>query len=150
MSADDPLAREFAIFSRRLLGVVGAPALLAAYRRAHEVRSKEFLPRDRFDLHLIEVARRGGIFLALADAHARRFRPAAVLRKKLGLCLALLECDPDTSARLDSVGRGGAIGFWIGAVVLGGIAVVTAVVAAIVFLPSMLLFAKRPIEETAS
>lgn len=144
MSAPDPIAREFETFARRLLGMTASPALLDAYRRAHQLRSSEFVPRDRFDGHLLAVARRGGVFLALADAHARRFRRAAVLRKKLCLVLALLECDPESSARLDSVGRGGALGFWFFAVVRGGIAVLSAIVATFWFLPAMILFSNRP------
>lgn len=150
MSAPDLLAHEFEIFARRLLGVGGSPVLLEAYRRAHRVRAAEFSPRDRFDRHLLVVARRGGIFLWLADAHARRFRNAAVLRKKLCLVLALLECDPERSARLDSVGRGGAVGFWLIAILRGGAAVAAAVVAALWFLPAMAILSGKATEERTS
>ncbi|MCB1282556.1 MAG: hypothetical protein KDB18_13620, partial [Salinibacterium sp.] len=64
------------------------------------------------DTALVVLARGGPAGLALADVFAARFRRHGVLRRKLVLVLALLECRAEPSKILDVPDGGGAGIVW--------------------------------------
>ena len=98
---------------------------------------------QRFDLFLLRISARGPFCARLADSYASIWRKDSVLRKKVVLTLALLECTPPTFETLDHVPAGG----WIGAVLRLGVGAtsyaLTALMAAAFFLPARLWMAVR-------
>jgi len=104
--------RECAAWCRYLVDQEPSAALLARYADAHAQRIVATPACDSgFDRALVGFARRGSFCARLADAHARLFRPAGLLRRKLVLTLALLECDAAHHRRVDLVSRGSRAGF---------------------------------------
>jgi hypothetical protein len=111
-SAD--LARECGMWSRYLVDREPSAFVVARYTQAHAQGIVD-IPQSQsaFDRALVRVAR-GGAFLArVCDVHARIFRPAGLLRRKLVLTLALLETDRESHARVDQVSAGSRSGLTI-------------------------------------
>jgi hypothetical protein len=81
----------------------------------------------------VAVARRGTACARLADAHARLFAPGGLLRRKLVLVLALLECSE--LARVDIPRSRSVPGFFLRAAWLGASFALLACLAALLFLP---------------
>jgi hypothetical protein len=103
--APDPrLSAECAAWSRYLLGVEPSEAVVARYVDAHR-RGVVAVPgsEEAFDRALVLCARTGSFAARVCDVHARLFRPAGLLRRKLVLALALLEVDAAAHARVDDV-----------------------------------------------
>ena len=101
------LARECQRWCRYLVDRDGSAAVVARYIDAHACGVVE-PPGSRcaFDRALVALARRGELSTRLCDVHARVFRPAGLLRRKLVLALALLETDAQSHARVDEVSPG--------------------------------------------
>lgn len=95
------LGEECALFFGYLTKKEPAEYILEAYRRAH--RDAGLLPAEASgpDAALLNFASHGGWRLAAADAYARIFFPASLLRKKLILALALAENTPQGSDRFN-------------------------------------------------
>lgn len=100
------LERECTTYAAYLSGMAPTPYLVEKYLDFHQ-KLGEKARADAFDSFLIEVSARGRIWARLADSYARIFRPDSLLRKKLILVLALLECTPPSFEALDRVPAGG-------------------------------------------
>ena len=111
------LARECGAWSRYLVDVEPSLSVVTRYVDAH-ARGIVEPPGTRcaFDQALVALARRGTFFAQLCDVHARIFRPAGLLRRKLVLTLALLECDRASHGRVDQTNSGSPLSL----VLLGG------------------------------
>jgi hypothetical protein len=96
-----------------------------------------------FDAFLLALSARGAFWARLADGYASVWRKDSILRKKIVLTLALLECAPPVFEMLDRVPGGG----FAGAVLRLGMAavgyVLTLVIATAVFTPARLWIAAR-------
>jgi hypothetical protein len=103
------MERECRAYARYLTGQEMDGYLAGKYAGCHATgRIAE--PTEPFDCFLTDVSVRGPMWTRLADAYASRFRKDCVLRKKLVLTLALLECSPSTFEYLDGVSSGGRAG----------------------------------------
>lgn len=132
MTSATELERECDVFARYLTGSGGSDYLWRKYREAHE-RGVLGAGSSAFDRSLVAVARRGTWWARLADAHARHFAPAGLLRKKLVLVLALLECrEPE---RVDGPVSRSPVGFCLRAAWLGTSTALLVILAALFFLP---------------
>ena len=100
------LEQECAVYARYLSARAPTAYLIEKYLDFHQ-KLGEKVRTDPFDSFLIEVSARGTLWTRLADSYARIFRPDSVLRKKLILVLALLECAPPSFEALDQVPAGG-------------------------------------------
>lgn len=107
------LERECAGFCRYLLDRDPTPALIARYLEAHAL-GVVTIPGSatRFDRALVALSRGGKLATRCCDVHARFFRRGGALRRKLVLCLALAECDPELYPRVDEVHAGGRASLW--------------------------------------
>jgi hypothetical protein len=108
----DWLERECTTYATYLSGTAPTPYLVEKYLDFHQKLGEA--RGDAFDSFLVEVAARGTLWTRLADSYARIFRPDSVLRKKLILVLALLECAPPSFEALDRVPGGGLPGTVLG------------------------------------
>ena len=90
---------------------------------------------SRFDRALVDFARSGSSRARLADAHARLFRPACLLRRKLVLTLALLECDGAHQRRVDEVSPGTRTGFLLQCVAWTATCALMALAGLLILLP---------------
>jgi len=132
----DRLDSECAVFCRYLIGADPSPATTALYRRAHELGT--LAPREsdgRFQHALVALARWGTWPARLADCHSRIFSQAGLLRRKLTLVLALLECDPTAFERVDRVDCSSLLSFGLRAGLLAALFVLTLAAGLLVFLP---------------
>jgi nucleoside-diphosphate-sugar epimerase len=101
LGEDEALARECRLWCRYLAGVAPTDYLTARYLECHR-RSEHFRAApDAVDRMLLGLARTGRLGARLADSYATFFRPASLLRRKLVLLLALMECAPPTCVLLD-------------------------------------------------
>jgi hypothetical protein len=105
----DQLAHECRSYAVYLIGQWPDSYTVEKYRDFH---ARPDVPgeSDPFDRFLVEFSSRGPSCARLADCYACRFRKASVLRKKLVLMLAILECSPKTYEILDRVHPGGPVG----------------------------------------
>jgi len=96
--------RECDVFCRSLVGSPAPPAVVEAYRRAHEsgrlATTATLTARDRA---LLLLARSGPRAARLADSFAALFARQSELRRKLVLLVAILECRPETASKVDRV-----------------------------------------------
>jgi hypothetical protein len=92
-------------FSRHLVGVEPTPYQTAKYVDFHRVNPLG--PRGRFDALLLGLSGWGGAGLTLADAYSGTLFRDSLVRSKLTLCLAILECSPPSFVLVDRPGRGG-------------------------------------------
>jgi len=128
-----PLERECQVFTAHLVGSSPGAYVRRKYLEAHDALP-ELSAGDRFDRHLLRVARIHRVFARIADGYARVFAPASTLRKKLVVLLAIVETsapgyrlvdDPiggsraSVLARLVVRGTGALIGLAIGTILLG-------------------------------
>ena len=109
----DPLVleAECSCWCRYLVELEPSDSVLERYVDAH-LRGIVEPPGSRceFDRALVRFARRGKSFAQLCDVHAKLFRPAGLLRRKLVLTLALLEADEQSHRRVDRVNPGTRLG----------------------------------------
>jgi uncharacterized protein YbjT (DUF2867 family) len=102
------LRRECQSYTRYLAGMPAMEYIFAKYDAFH--RQIGFPRTTRFDRFLVSVSARGPLWARLADSYASIFCKGSVLRKKLVLTLALLECTPPAFEKLDRVPPGGTAG----------------------------------------
>lgn len=90
------LDRECALFCRYLIGESPDPYVIEWYGRAHTSRPDLFTPASGAEAPLLAVAHRGRAWTRMADAFSRVVLPGSILRRKLALLSAILECSPTT------------------------------------------------------
>jgi hypothetical protein len=133
------LAAEFRLFARHLTRAGGTPYQQAKYVEAHQKLGLH--SGSRFDRWMLAVARSGPGGVLLADAYTGLLARKSLLRSKLVLTLALLECAPPSFAELDRPDRGGV---WLAllATALGGFEFAFAfLLGVLIFAPAQLWFA---------
>ncbi|HLH42018.1 MAG TPA: hypothetical protein VKV74_03450 [Bryobacteraceae bacterium] len=144
----DRLERECITYAAYLSGTPPTPYLVEKYLDFHQKLGETARPRekartDAFDSFLVEVAARGALWTRLADSYARIFRPNSLLRKKLILVLALLECSPPSFERLDRVPAGGFAGAVLRLIAASVRFLAALIVGAALFGPVRLWMARR-------
>ncbi len=139
----DSLDRECDVFARYLTGVPAGDYLRTKYREAHGGGGPGAgvvgPATGSFDSALVGFARSGTFATRLADAHARLFANGGLLRRKLVLMLALLECS--APERVDAVVSRSITGFFFRAAWLGVCFVLLALLSLVVLLPLRLVCA---------
>ena len=134
MASERELEAECDVFARYLTGSGASDYLKRKYREAHaQAQGALGAPSSAFDRALVAVARRGIWCTRSADAHARLFASGGLLRKKLVLVLALLECS--APARVDVPRSRSGAGFFLRAAWLGTSFALLACLATLFFLP---------------
>jgi hypothetical protein len=99
------LEGEFRTFARHLARAGGTRYQQAKYVEAHS--RLDIKPATGFDRFLLGVARLGAPGVWLVDAYTGFLARKSVVRSKLVLTLALLECAPPSFVELDApTGRG--------------------------------------------
>jgi hypothetical protein len=126
------LDRECDAFARYLAGGEASEYLRRKYREAHAAGVLGE-GASAFDRALAAAARRGPGWARLADVHARVFAPGGLLRRKLVLVLALLECS--APERVDVPRSRSALGFFARAAWLAAGFALLSALAALLFLP---------------
>lgn len=100
--------REAQVFSRYLFRMECPEVVIESYERFHDLQPTRLSSGvNWFDRLLMKMGRQH-LLLAFADSYAALFRPHSSLRKRLVLCLALLECRPECDQALQrrhSAGR---------------------------------------------
>jgi hypothetical protein len=96
--------------AKYLVGVEATPYQAAKYVAGHRLRA--ITPRNRFDRRLLRIARSGWVGLAVVDAYTGTLYRVGIVRAKLVLTLAVLECSPPSFAVLDAPDRGGRLVLW--------------------------------------
>ena len=112
------LERECRVFARYLTGQEPSGYIIEKYQDFHQkigVRGGA----ARFDRFLVSTAACGPYWTRLADSYGTMFRRNSVLREKLVVVLALLECSPPAFETLDHVPPGGLAGAGL-RLILGG------------------------------
>ena len=97
------LDRECAVFCRYLIGQEPNEYVKKKYRAAHQARSLRGDLAHPADDFLVKAASIGPWSTKIIDAYTRVFHPFSMVRKKLVLLLAILECCAPPHAHLDSV-----------------------------------------------
>ncbi len=113
------LERECSTYARYLIGQLPTRYVIAQYVAFHRATGALTDAKfDSFDRFLVKVSAGGPLWARLTDSYASVFRKDSVLRKKLVLMLAILECAPPSFEALDRVDGGGwlltasRLGFW--------------------------------------
>lgn len=129
------LEREAARLGRRLVGRSPDRYVLSKYVGFHLAHGAARLGvATRMDRLLLAASRvPGGLWLA--DAYAARFCKRSVLRSKLVLMLALLECSAPSARALDDVGRRGRLAAVCALASRGTIEALCVLAGTVVFLP---------------
>ena len=135
---DIALEEECRVFTGYLLGCVPPPYAVQKYADAHLV-SPVFSKGSRFDFFLIRVARTHKSITTVADAYARFFVPAGLLRKKLVLLLAILETCPPSCHLIDAVDRGGKAALLFRLVSKGMVSVFCLTTGTLLFFPAQMV-----------
>jgi hypothetical protein len=133
------LKDEFRILARHVASAEGTPYQQGKYIEAHEKLGLG--PSTGFERFLLSVARMGAVGIWLADGYSGLLARKSIVRSKLVLTLALLECSPPTFAALDKPTRGG---LWVALFATGlrGVEFVLALLlGTLVFAPAQLWFA---------
>ena len=95
MSPAGELDDECSRYCRYLTGRPATNYVAGKYAAAHEYRQRELTAAPRtFDRLLWQLSTRGVWATRLADGYARFMAPSGLLRKKLVVLLAILECAP--------------------------------------------------------
>ncbi|HEY7336516.1 MAG TPA: hypothetical protein VH639_16610 [Bryobacteraceae bacterium] len=136
------LERECSTFATYLSGRLPTPYLIEKYLDFHQ-KLGEKTAADRFDAFLVGVAARNAVWTRLADSYTRIFRPSSVLRTKLILVLALLECAPPSFEALDRVPGGGILGTVLRLAGASARFVAAALAGAAIFTPVRFWMARR-------
>ncbi len=87
----DRITHECHTFVQYLVATRPTEYVLRKYQAAHEQGCVETTGASSIDELLLRIARVRPVLTAAADAHARCFRPASALRRKLVLLAAILE-----------------------------------------------------------
>ncbi len=116
----DPLDAECRAFCRYLARREPPVAVIEKYRAAHTAGVVE--PQggsSSFERGVVAVARRSTLLARALDARARILAPGSLLRRKLVLVLALLECNAETVDDVDAVTHTSRVGLCKHLVLLG-------------------------------
>lgn len=133
---DDAIRREFRVFGRYLVGRDPGAYAVSHYERWHAARGNaEAAGAPPIDRVLVAVARVHPVATRIADAYCARLRKASLLRRKLVLVLALVECSPETFALVEEPRSGGRAGTWARLVVSGTVEGLAFLVGAVFLLP---------------
>ena len=140
------LERECRTYTRYLIGQAPTEYVIERYLRFHkELPAKDSLKAEPFDDFVVRVSARSPLWVRLADCYASLFRKNSVVRKKIVLTLALLECTTPSFEILDQTRGGTPLGAMIG-LGCGAAQYVLAVVgSAVIFTPvrmGLALFSK--------
>ena len=96
------LDRECQLFSQYLIALRPSGYVLRKYQEAHQQGHPSIgRPLQLFDDILMRLALKHAYILRLADTYSCLFYKDALLRRKLVLLLAILECSPGAFDRLD-------------------------------------------------
>ena len=104
----ESLARECRVFARYLTKQDAPDSVVAKYLDYHERFPDQ--PAAPFDGTLVRAASSSKALLLCADAYTATLRKHALLRRKLVLTLALLECTPPASDWLDGTSSSSSTG----------------------------------------
>ena len=116
----DALDAECRAFCRYLAHRTPPSSVIEKYRAAHTAGVVE--PpggSSAFDRGVVSLARRSTLLTRALDARARILAPGSLLRRKLVLVLALLECTAETVDDVDAVTHTSRAGLFAHLVVLG-------------------------------
>lgn len=125
------LAVEMQRLARYLIGATPTAHQIGKYIDFH--RQHPLSAQDGFDRLLTIVARSSGVGLALADAYSGLLARRSLVRAKLIVALALLECSAPSFAIIDAP-RGG----YLSVAMRGAAAVFAFAFAALVLVPAQL------------
>jgi hypothetical protein len=103
------LERECRSYTRYLTGSAPSPYVIAKYLDFHQKMGID-AAGDRFERLLLSISARGPVWTRLAESYATMWRKNSLLRKKLVVALALLECAPPAFETLDRCPAGGLAG----------------------------------------
>jgi hypothetical protein len=105
------LERECRTYTRYLIGQAPSDYVIEKYVDSFQKSDVlAALKPGRFDEFLVEISSRRPFWAGLADSYARVFYKNSVVRKKLIVTLALLECAPPSFEALDRTDGGGPLG----------------------------------------
>jgi hypothetical protein len=98
------LERECLTYTQYLIGQMPSPYVVNRYLDFHQkLDTMTSLRFDAFDEFLVGVSARGAFWASMTDSYASVFRKDSVVRKKLVVTLALLECAAPSFEALDEV-----------------------------------------------
>lgn len=98
---------ECRLYCRYLIGETPNDYVVEKYALYHSRNdARAILAEDRFDSLLLRFSRISPLTTGLVDAYISVFRKHSVVRKKLVLLLAILECTPSSFPKLDSTDDG--------------------------------------------
>ena len=101
------LETECRLYCRYLIGETPNDYVVEKYALYHSRNdARATLAEDRFDSLLLRLSRISRLTTGLVDAYTSVFRKHSVVRKKLVLLLAILECTPSSFPKLDSTDEG--------------------------------------------
>jgi len=103
------IEQECQSYARYLAGCAPTPYVIAKYLDFHQKMGND-PTGDRFERLLVSVSARGPLWARLADSYCSIWRKNSLLRKKLVVVLALLECAPPGFEMLDRCPPGGPFG----------------------------------------
>ena len=121
-------------YSRYFTGLLPTAYVIEKYKDFH-LKADALDPSGRFDRFLLSISARGPRWTRLADSYASVFARRAVLRKKLVVLLAILECAPPAFEQLDRVPSGGPLGAALGLAAGAARYAFTLAAGALLFLP---------------
>ena len=127
---------ECRIYSQYLTGQAPDEYVIRKYAECHAKCGRLAESADAFDRLLLDISLRGPFWTRLADTYASRFHKYSMLRKKLVLTLALLECSPVSFPYLDDVDRGGVLLSLVRLAWRAGAYAATLLLAILLFLPA--------------
>jgi len=99
------LGAEHTRLARYAAGVDVTPYQISKYVDFHQLREVE--PLNEFDGFLLRLSRFGGPGLSLTDAYTGTLYRSGIVRVKLMITLAILECSPPSFIALDQPEAGG-------------------------------------------
>jgi hypothetical protein len=98
------LERECFTYTRYLIGGEPSQCVVTRYLDFHQKSDAiTGAGTDAFDQFLVSISARGPFWTSLADSYASFFRKDSVVRKKLVVTLALLECVAPSFEAIDEV-----------------------------------------------
>lgn len=104
MNTTSQLERECHTYTQYLIGQTPSPYVVNRYLDFHQKSdAMSGLGLDAFDYFLVRVSARRPFWAGMADSYASVFRKNCVVRKKLVVTLALLECAAPSFEALDEV-----------------------------------------------
>lgn len=106
------LERECRVFTNYLINIDPDKYVTGNYIRGHKICRIDG-ETDFFNTLLVRAANRNSFLLKLADAYTSIFYKSSVLRKKLLLLLAIMECCPSTYHHIDTVNERSVISLYV-------------------------------------